>query len=91
MSKGRYWFWRDTGLKPEFFGVDASAAAPFLLFIVHMRVWTLLLALLTVAVLGVLGRFGLTIPVFKNMLARKLAGRVVVARPWWYWERFLRK
>lgn len=90
-NKGQFWFWRDTALKPEFFGVDARAAIPFALFIVHMRAWTFMLALATVVVLGVLARFGFTVPVFLNMVSRKLAGNIVTARPWWYWERFLRK
>lgn len=87
----RRWFWRDTSAKPEFFGVDARAAIPFALFVVHMRLWTLMLAISSLLVLGVLAKFGYTVPVFLNMLKRKLAGNTVASRPWWYWERFLRK
>lgn len=91
MSKGKYWFWRDTALAPQFLGVDAWASLPAALFVAHMRLWTLELALGAIVTLAVLSKFGYTIPVFFRMLKRKLVGRVVVARPWWYWERFSRK
>lgn len=89
--QGKYWFWRDTSLSPDFLGVDSRAALPFVLFIVHMRLWTLMLALSSVVVLGVLAKFGYTVPFFMSKISRSVAGKVVMARPWWYWERFLSK
>lgn len=91
MSQGRFWFWRDTAREPQFLGVDARACAPFVLFLAHMRLWTFVLSVVTVLVFAALSKFGLTLSVFRNALVRRMAGPVVMARPWWYWQRFLRK
>ena len=88
MSRRSFWFWRDTGLAPQFLGVDAFAAIPFVIFIVHMRGWTLMLALFSTAMFWVLSRFGYTVPRLWNLLLAKVTGVRVVARPWWYWNRF---
>ncbi len=70
----RSWFWRDTARPAQFFGVDAIAAYPFLLFMVHMRWWTFWLALVATIALGVLSRYGFTLPVFVRLARSYFAG-----------------
>lgn len=52
--------WRDTMREVRFFAFDARSAAPILLFIMHMRTWTLVLAILTMIAFSMLERRGLT-------------------------------
>mgnify|MGYP006327536373 FL=1 len=41
--------WRDSARIPRFFLIDARAAFPLLLFLLHIRVWSFLLALVVMA------------------------------------------
>lgn len=75
--------WRDSARQPRFFVVDAMAAFPLLLFLLHIRMWTFILAILAMIFFGVLERFSFTVPVFMRWVRGRLAGRVRVARsPW---------
>ena len=87
----KFWFWRDAGMTPRFLGVDARAAVPFLLLLLHFRWWTFYLATGTFIVLGLLSHFGYTLPVFVRKMRRAIAGPVCVARPWWHLRQFYRK
>lgn len=51
-------FWHLTAKQVKFFVVDATACFPLLLWILHAREWTLYTALVSIVVLGLLGRFG---------------------------------
>lgn len=55
--------WRNTARITRFFMFDARAAAPLLLFIMHMRLWTLILAIFVIIVFAILERFGLTVTI----------------------------
>lgn len=79
------WFWRDTARNPEFFGIDATAVYPFLLFFLHMRWWTFMLALTAAVSLGILARFGFTLPVFFRLARGYFAGPARFAVPWTTW------
>ena len=75
--------WRDTAREVKFFFVDSKAAFPFLLFLLHMRLWTFLLATFMMMFFGALAHFGFTMPVFKRWLRATMAGRHKFSRPWW--------
>jgi intracellular multiplication protein IcmT len=75
--------WRDSARNPRFFVIDAYAALPLILFLVHIKMWTFYIALATVIFFGVLERFKFTIPVFLRWARSFLAGKVRVARPAW--------
>lgn len=75
--------WRDSARYPRFFFIDANAALPLVLFLVHIKLWTFMLALAAMAFFGVLERFNFTLPIFMRWLRSTLAGRVRVARAEW--------
>ncbi len=52
--------WRNTMKPARFFALDARAAAPFFLVLLHARSWTFALAILTTIVFLVAERRGLT-------------------------------
>ncbi len=76
-------FWRDSARVPRFFFVDALSAFPLVLFLLHIRQWTFILAILSIAFFAVLERFKFTTPIFFRWLRSCIAGRVRVARPAW--------
>ena len=62
MAQG-YSHWRNTARPARFFMLDARACLVVLLFLVHVRLWTFLLMMSVFLLLGILERFGMTIPV----------------------------
>lgn len=54
--------WRYTYKTVRFGPFDARSAAPLLLFLVHARVWTFTLMMLSFVVFWIMERFGLTFP-----------------------------
>jgi len=53
-------WWRDTGRHPRFFIVDARAVYGLLLVILHLRLWTIMVALAIFLILWVCELFGLS-------------------------------
>ncbi len=75
--------WRDSARSPRFFIVDARAAFPLLLFLLHIRLWSFILAVCTMAFFGLLEHYGFRLIVFLRWLRNVLAGPHKVAIPWW--------
>jgi intracellular multiplication protein IcmT len=75
--------WRDAARTPRFYFMDAYAAFPFLMFFLHIRLWTFLTALVCTAFFILLERFKFTPRVFARWLRSTLAGPLRVAKPWW--------
>lgn len=75
--------WRDTARPAKFFLVDYRAAFPLLLFLLHIRWWTFIFAVVTMIFLGILEHYGFTVSVFKRWLRTRLAGPRKFSRPWW--------
>jgi intracellular multiplication protein IcmT len=75
--------WRDSARTPRFFLIDARAAFPLLLFLMHIRLWSFILALLAMAFFGLLERYGFSVTVFLRWLRTVLAGSRKIAIPWW--------
>jgi intracellular multiplication protein IcmT len=76
--------WRDSARRAKFFGIDAYATFPFLLFLLHIRLWTFIIAICTVAFFGTIEKFGFTVPVFLRWFKNFLAGDLKKAIPWWH-------
>ncbi|MDP3558962.1 MAG: IcmT/TraK family protein [Legionellaceae bacterium] len=76
--------WRDAARHPRFFMVDARAAFPMLLFLLHIRLWTAGLVVLTIVFFGVLEHYGFSVPVFLRWLRSFIAGPVKSSQPWWH-------
>lgn len=75
--------WRDAGRTARFFVMDARAAFPLVLCILHIRLWTILTALVCMGFFAMLERYGFSVPVFLRWVRCLLAGKQKIARPWW--------
>lgn len=76
-------YWRDSARRPRLFFIDALAAFPLILCLLHIRAWTFYIAVITTIFFAILERFNFTVPVFMRWLRGTLAGRVRVAKPVW--------
>jgi intracellular multiplication protein IcmT len=75
--------WRDSARIPRFFMIDARAAFPLLLFLVHIRLWSFLIALGATLFFGIIEHYGFSVPVFLRWARNLLAGSRKIAIPWW--------
>jgi len=75
--------WRDSAKAAKFFFVDAEAAFPIFLFLIHIKVWSLILAITIMMFFTLLNRFGYSVAVFLRIFRSALAGSRKVAIPWW--------
>lgn len=75
--------WRDSARNARFFVVDARAAFPLLLFLLHIRVWSFILAVVATLFFALIERYGFTVSVFLRWLRSLLAGSYKTASPWW--------
>lgn len=80
--------WCDTSQTPVVLGIDARAYFGILLWGLHWRLWTFLLAISLIIFFGISARMGKTLPFMYRRFRNKLAGKTRYARPWWYWRRF---
>lgn len=75
--------WRDSARSARFFLVDARAAFPIFLFLVHIKMWTGMLVLISAVFFGIIEHFGFTVPVFLRWLRCTIAGPLKTSQPWW--------
>lgn len=75
--------WRDSARSPRFFIVDARAAFPIFLFLMHIKLWTGLLVLFSAVFFGIVEHYGFTVPIFLRWFRNFLAGPVKSSQPWW--------
>ena len=75
--------WRDSARSVRFFIWDGKAAFPMVIFLMHVRLWTLGVALLTMLFFTVLNRYGFSPMVFFRYIRSFFAGPRKVAVPWW--------
>lgn len=75
--------WRDSAIAPRFFMVDYRAAFPLFFFLLHIRLWTFVLAVLAILFFAAIERFGFTVSVFLRWFRNVLAGPRKIAKPWW--------
>ena len=75
--------WRDSARAARFFMVDARAAFPIFIFLMHIRVWTGILVIVSALFFGFIEHYGFTVPVFLRWLRSLLAGRTRSSTPWW--------
>ena len=75
--------WRDSSRMARFFIVDARAAFPIFLFLMHIREWTAILAAVSLVFFGFIEHYGFSVPIFLRWLRTALAGPRKNAQPWW--------
>ena len=83
MEYSEHAHWRDSARPPRFFFIDARAAFPLLLFLLHIQVWTGAIALVSMLFFTVIERYGFTVPVFLRWFRSFLAGPHKLSTPWW--------
>ena len=75
--------WRDSARNARFFIVDARAAFPIFIFLMHIRIWTGVLVIVSALFFGIIEHFGFTVPVFFRWFRSLLAGPIKTTQPWW--------
>lgn len=75
--------WRDSARSIKFFIWDGKVMFPLIIFFVHIRWWTLILAVGAIIFFTILNRFGFTPIVFYRWFRSKLAGKRKISMPWW--------
>jgi intracellular multiplication protein IcmT len=75
--------WRDSARNVRFFFIDFRACFPLLLFLLHIRLWTFVLAVIATAFFATLERYGFTLIVFLRWIRSFVAGPRKIAQPWW--------
>lgn len=78
------WHWRNSMKPIRFFALDARVALFALLFILHMRIWTLVLFLIVCVLFWLLERKGLTFDAAVRSFRTWILGR---ERPGYLWIR----
>ena len=72
-KRDTYVHWRETARNPRFFFMDAKVSLFILLFLMHMRLWTLILVVCVMAIFTALDYYKYPLPVawriFKSFLA----------------------
>jgi intracellular multiplication protein IcmT len=75
--------WRDSARNARFFMVDARAAFPIFLFLMHIRIWTGVVVLFSAIFFAIIEHYGFTLPVFMRWLRLFFSGYIKSSHPWW--------
>ena len=75
--------WRDSARNVRFWIVDYRASFPLLIMLVHIRLWTFMIAIVCMVFFAGLERYGFTVAVFSRWLRSYIAGPRKIAQPWW--------
>lgn len=75
--------WRDSARPVKFFIWDGQTSFPMLLFVLHIRLWTFVLAISTMVFFTLLNRFGFSVRVFGRWIRNLIGGSRKIAIPWW--------
>ncbi|MCL5260517.1 MAG: IcmT/TraK family protein [Gammaproteobacteria bacterium] len=75
--------WRDSARPARFFIFDAQAVFPLFLFLIHIKLWTFILAIVATIFFTLLNRFGFSVMVFLRWARSFFAGPRKSAIPWW--------
>lgn len=75
--------WRDSARNVRFFIIDYRAAFPLLFFLIHIKLWTFIFAVLATVGFSLLERYGFSVSVFLRWLRAYIAGKRKIAQPWW--------
>lgn len=76
--------WRDSARSARFFMVDARAAFPIFIFLMHIRIWTAAIVVVSAVFFAFIEHYGFTVPVFFRSVRSFLAGSVRTSQPWWH-------
>lgn len=80
--------WRMASVSPTVMGIPCLAYCPIFIWLLHFRMWTLMFSIVTIVFSGILARYGYTYTVFIRKILYSFRGKQILARPWWFIERF---
>jgi intracellular multiplication protein IcmT len=83
MALGPNAHWRDSAHSARFFFVDARAAFPLILFLLHIKLWTFIVAIITMVFFALLEKYGFSVIVFGRWVRSFMAGPFKSSDPWW--------
>lgn len=75
--------WRDASRPARFFFMDAKAAFPLILFLLHISWLTFWIALVCTLFFASLEHFKISLPVLWRLSLSYLAGEARFSKPWW--------
>ena len=75
--------WRDSARTARFFGIDARAAFPLLLLLLHIRLWTFVICVVFTLFFAAIERYGFSVVVFGRWLRCAITGPRKMSCPWW--------
>lgn len=75
--------WRDSARNVRLWFIDFRATFPLLFFVLHIRLWTFVVAVLAITFFSMIERYGFTPMVFLRLLRAFVAGPRKIAQPWW--------
>lgn len=75
--------WRDSARYPKFFFLDSRAVFPFFFFLLHIKLWTFIIAAVFTIFFSTLLRFGFTLAIFGRWVRALTAGPRKIAKPFW--------
>jgi intracellular multiplication protein IcmT len=75
--------WRDSARYPRLFIFDSRAVFPLLFFLVHIKWWTFIVAMIAIGFFTLLLRFGFTVAIFLRWIRTAIGGKRKTAQPWW--------
>lgn len=75
--------WRDSARPVRFWIIDYRATFPLLFLLVHIRIWTLVMAVMFIVFFSMIERYGFTVAVFLRWTRSFIAGPRKIAQPWW--------
>ena len=87
IAEKQNWHWRNTMRPARFFNLDARAAIPFGILLMHARLWVLIFAVATTILFYMLERRGLTFPAAMRTFRRAF---MTTNRPSWNSHRYRR-
>ena len=75
--------WRDSARSPRFFLIDARAAFPIFIFLLHIKLWTGLAVIFSAIFFSIIEHYGFTVPIFFRVLRNFIAGSQKNSQLWW--------
>jgi intracellular multiplication protein IcmT len=73
-------FWRESARPVRLAFMSVYVLAPLMLFLLHIRTWTFVLLVVTIAIMTIIERFGFTPPVALLAVRARIAGKLVKRR-----------
>lgn len=83
--------WRETARTPRLLFLDARSLLPLFIFLLHMRLWTLGVAIAGITLFTVMEQLGYTLEVLFRLLRVKLIGGYKPATDPNLWRRRCRR